>query len=532
VLALLWVTQTAALAHLDALPVDSYEAHQWVQSGLIDSVTLEQLTELYNQPLSIPQLGPEGVGALVTRFGRSPGWLPESFASYQPWTPRQQARFWKDFPFLLEFAPLLSFDTQPPALKTTLDFASSFASDGCLDGAQRLCLATQAPKVFRGTINTELSPDSARITKLNVQLTLPRRISLQLGNVSVPGSASLLWGNFRALSAPGYHPGPLLDYCANRSGFRGAQCQLMSGKKVSASLLFHARPLEQGVRGLIGFALPLMLQCELSATAQRIGDGLVWDTLFGGELQVSYENRPLFISLETAVNYQEPSAMPVMVVVKHAGAKNSSLALRYVSIPNRFYAPLGFWRARLNNLLGLDTASAQTCLYQLEGVQSVTPWLVMRTQIDYLVGATQSGLQGSWGMVMSGNDHTLLMSSSLVVHQKSSAEPDMPQRFSARWSWDVGPAVATHLSCSGILTGKKQSLRSEARVQWALSPTIFFSPGLTIRYVTATEPLVWGGGELKMSLFERTWGITRVSWPLQAHTQQEGSIDVAMRFAL
>jgi hypothetical protein len=95
------------------LPRDEYEASVMIREGMLDSLDWERLRPFYVQPINVPSGELHYLKELTDLRVIDLPLASSQLAPYAPWTKSDIERFYKDFPQLAPFEPILSFETSP-----------------------------------------------------------------------------------------------------------------------------------------------------------------------------------------------------------------------------------------------------------------------------------------------------------------------------------------------------------------------------------------------------------------------------------
>jgi hypothetical protein len=98
---------------LPGLPVDEDEAYRMLGEGTLDAAVWYKIEPFYTMPVRVPQGDLRILQDLFSELPQNLPSAPIALAPYWPWNDSARQRFFSDFPELIPFKPILSFENDP-----------------------------------------------------------------------------------------------------------------------------------------------------------------------------------------------------------------------------------------------------------------------------------------------------------------------------------------------------------------------------------------------------------------------------------
>jgi|GEM_PF-1464411 hypothetical protein len=266
-----------------ALPRDIHEAEMMLREGSLDSIEWEVLQPYYVQPISVPA---GELSLLYDVFDLRIENLPlsdERLAAYRPWDGAARENFFRDYPELAKYAPILSFSRGDGRRRSTAGLALSVDDDLQTSARSRFTVRC-APGV---SISGGMShADTAVLwVRRGVSVSVPGIGAVEAGNFTLASADGLFYGYFP--DAPSQPVTTLANWEYGGShAWNGlyAESDFWRGAKFSG--FFHQRPTER-VFGVFCEADPWKT-VKLTAGVSRLDGGPSDSGWFAGGYTVHY----------------------------------------------------------------------------------------------------------------------------------------------------------------------------------------------------------------------------------------------------
>ncbi len=171
---------------LPQLPADEDEAQRMLGEGTLDSSVWRKVEPFYTMPIRV-LLG--DLHILQDLFSELPVDLPSmpaALARYRPWNDSTQAFFFSDFPGLIPFRPILSFEDNP-SVAVPAQAAFYFSKRGSGDAVRQYALFSAGdPAVVAAGGRVDFTDAYGRWYRRTVTIVPERGLRVTAGNFS-PG---------------------------------------------------------------------------------------------------------------------------------------------------------------------------------------------------------------------------------------------------------------------------------------------------------------------------------------------------------
>ena len=321
----------------EELPEDEHAALIELEEGLLDSTTWETLKPFYNQPLSVP-LGE--LRYLQDIIPDLPDDLPteaEILSLYEPWTEDNKAVFFKDYPYLALFKPILSFETEKMPSIAHVAFSSRLTGlSGMFRQSVRFTLTPGKQLRADGTVYFQ--EDYARWQRRRVLLKIPYLGKVQAGNFSFTMNRGLFYGYFPSSALS--HDTLKYNWMYGESrSWNGFSSETSLGEKSALSTLFHFGKTESiaGLKAKFNPGSLLTFYTALSGAVSQL-DSTANDTLIAIHGGITASMGSFTIKLESGTNLFNAGSIPVYLTLS-SGERKHSFGASFIKIPRNFTAP-------------------------------------------------------------------------------------------------------------------------------------------------------------------------------------------------
>lgn len=244
-LTLLWCSilpSSRGMCHtIEDLPPDKSTALRRVSQGEIDSALWELIEPFYDDPLEVST---GELSVLTDIFSHLRDRVPDKhqLQYYQPWSFADQQRFWRDYPDLASFSPILSFSrwTDRGAAMVRVD---SRLKPYRNEASQTARFTVSNNKSVTGKGTARFDKQTVRWYRRSLSVELGRH-SVQIGNFSGHGLHTLTYGRFGKDSASDSNQEKNWLYGSSQS-WNGIYVSLPFASGLHLRGVYHARPTEQ-----------------------------------------------------------------------------------------------------------------------------------------------------------------------------------------------------------------------------------------------------------------------------------------------
>jgi hypothetical protein len=224
------------------LPRDAHEAEIMLREGSLDSLEWELLQPYYVQPINVPR---GELSLLNDLFDMRVDNLPVSrdqLASYRPWDATARERFFRDYPELAKYEPILSFSEGDGRRMSDAGLAISVDNDLRTSALSRFTLRLAQGVSVTGSIAH--ADTTALWVKRRVSASAPGIVSLDAGNFSLNADNGLFYGFFPDAAAAPVTTLSNWEYAGSRA-WNGLCLRSARWDNARISAFFHERPTER-----------------------------------------------------------------------------------------------------------------------------------------------------------------------------------------------------------------------------------------------------------------------------------------------
>lgn len=344
---------------IDELPDDEWSALISMQEGMLDSATWELLQQYYYYPLSVPHGELSLLKEIIPDFPSAIPTMPSQLRSYEPWTLENIQTFFRDYPYLNRYRPILTFENsrQP-----------SYAQIGCMTrgyGAdqsfRQIVRCNTAGNKLRTQVSLSFTDKSVRWYRRSALISLPALGKITIGNFSYTMNKGLFYGYFPSSS------GLLHKRCDFFHGYarawNGICAQIpLKNDAVVFNTLFHTRQSESvvGLRCDVKPSSLFSFYGAFSAAVYNERNGIS-DSACSFHGGIHFSSDYLDISLESGSHVCKPAIIPIFFQMKNQRKENAH-TLSFVRIPSGFHAPRSSIRTAFLNRLGLSDSCVSDIL--------------------------------------------------------------------------------------------------------------------------------------------------------------------------
>lgn len=325
-----------------SIPQNEYVAEKMVRQGKLDVALWEMIKPYYAQPIDVPN---GELNILLEMFPQLPETIPvncDSLKKYLPWNENAKNLFFNDFPFLIQFLPILRFDIRNSYSRIKADFSISGKdiSKPFSHGAN-LSVRLSQKTSFESRIN--FTDDYARWYRRRIVIKPSEKFHLQLGNFGSFFDKGLFLGFFPSIKSNQSTSLENWIYgdAPNWNGIKLQLSDMGSGffKKVGITTFFHKRFSELSFGSFANYRINQQIQYSAGVSSL-----FATDSVFGAT-EHYYLHSALRIKinrftseLQTGIDFDEPCSVPLYLESK-IGNSDKELAFFLIVLPRNFNAP-------------------------------------------------------------------------------------------------------------------------------------------------------------------------------------------------
>lgn len=315
------------------LPIDVENATIMLNAGILDSIEWKKIETFYSMPISVPS---GELNLLRSLFPETDYELPvtdDELSKYEPWNKKKIESFFKDYPELVKYKPILNFNFSESPYKGQLTFLNK--SENCSLTYSRVNVFMIPVRNTRFTSRAEINNYNARWQNRLIQTKPFPSFEMQIGNIDGLPDKGLIFGKF-----PGgkqCKDSSILSnwiYGKNRT-WNGLKISYQTGKSQKENnwkliSLVHKQPEEV----IAGFYSEVEIQKEITLTiavSELISDILDEKrTYFSGGLKVNKKN--IKTEIFAGFDSDNPKAIPV-IFNSILGGQNRNFLCKLIYLP-------------------------------------------------------------------------------------------------------------------------------------------------------------------------------------------------------
>jgi len=478
------------------LPEDERTALLELEQGTIDSAFWELLRPFYAQPLSIPLGELRYLRDVLPDLPEDLPSQPEVLSRYEPWTDESICAFFRDFPYLVQFRPILSFDVaRMPSFAHVSFFSHALGISH--QSRQSVRFNVYPFKNIRADGTVCFQQEYARWQRRRLLLAMPGLGKLHAGNFSFTINNGLFYGYFPAAAAS--HDDLAYNWLYGESRtWNGFLAETRPGAPISMQALFHTRSTESiaGFKTAYTPAPFLALVGAFTGALAQVDSG-VYDTAVNLHGGIEVSAGLLTLNIQSGVNMLDAGAVPVSITVSNNENKQR-YSLSFVRIPQGFSAPRSSLLHTLSSRFGTDRQTGDITGFDFLYAGSFSKYFAQELKASYIAMQNSANMKAS--VAISGSlpfkydctywlevnnhrydsRHRFKVVSSLAVIEKISVSPSVTYYIKSDTYWRIMADVkadckpVSMLLVSPFVTYCATSLKGNDLVTGFVQRIVFF----------------------------------------------------------
>lgn len=436
------------------LPATYREAARAAEDGLIEPTVWTIIRKYYAEPLNVPQGELRYLSDALPDMESMMPSKPGQLSKYEPWTPDKVSEFFEDFPALMRFRPILSFETKNAPHFANVRFLSRInRKEDEYRHSARFILSPAGPILADGTVSFENS--FARWQRRLLSVKIPGSGRIHAGNFSYSMNNGLFFGLFPSQDRSYNDMGKNWIYGSTAS-WNGVSMESGIGRKSTVSALIHKQPTETiiGAKAEIQPFPSLSIYAGGSRLVLTGADDLD-EKLYAVHGGLSLQKKGWSADLHTGIDPLSPYSVPLTLKLGRSAGR-SSVSGAYIRIPEGFYAPRSRLANSLSNRLDFeDSITTDISAFEISYSDSIKGTVRQAVRGLYLIGNHGNAFDASvkitgkiplqytlsYAFYASGFDYTRHLFRILLRHP-----PKEDIRLSTELSYLLKPHVCSRLS--------------------------------------------------------------------------------------
>jgi hypothetical protein len=514
------------------LPQDENEAWVMMREGALDSMSWQMVRPYYEQPLLVPQ---GELRVLTDIFPGSLSSVPTTgreLSAYEPWREADVQRFFHDFPELVNFRPILSFETarEPYHARIGCSLQKFKNNDPVIVGS----FATPPVRTIAIEGRVGFGASSAWWQRRMVQLRTGKLGSVMAGNFHVAMDHGLLYGYFPA-STSDTDAGLTWRDGASRT-WNGVLYESPSGNHASAAFFYHERQTERtyGGRCVIRSIGPLRVTAGVSRlvipASDAAGEGLTY-----AHTEINFSDDHWNAGVIGGCERSNAGAIPFVVYAKHsmkdtAVSESARFEAFYASLPSGCAAPRSALFHECAEKTGIaDSLKGDRSIVKTVCAVPLAPWMQSACGASYYHCPGRDAAEGFCSLT-----GTLWLRYALryTFRPELDAQPAY-HCVTATMSRQAARSVEIRTSFRYI--NKEETYSSVfARLTASISalPSMEAAPFATVYAASTGDPEFSLGFTQTLRFFDKTLGELKMEVPIVKTFQDQWVIDAKVHFWL
>lgn len=360
------------------IPQNERIGEKLVADGKLDKEFFEQIRSFYSQPIDVPH---GELKIILELFPQFPFDIPLSadfLKKYDPWDRSAIVRFFKDYPALTLFEPILRFDIKPIDFKAKAAFTvrNSSTFQTFSHGAN---LSVNFQESFKIDTRITFNNDYARWYRRAIYYVPTDKCSFQIGNFGTFFDKGLFYGYFRSAASEDIRNNWLYGSARIWNGVKvgiGGQ-----GKEVlrlfSATAFFHKRETEASG----GAVLNIKVSDKIN-----VNSGISLLNLYGYSKNSYYAHcgiklkfNNLNMEIQSGSDFENPGSIPFLIESKYK-LNSSRLNFIFAFLPKGFNAPCSNILHKIQG--NKDEITEAVSTFSIQSVHYIQRWLSLISSVN------------------------------------------------------------------------------------------------------------------------------------------------------
>jgi hypothetical protein len=330
---------------LSELPADENEALRMLADGTLDSAVWRKIEPYYTMPIRVPQGDLRILQDIFPELPRDLPSSPSALSAYLPWNDSAQRKFYSDFPILVAFGPILSFENGPQ-VQVPGHVGLYYSRQGTSDTARQYALFSVGdPARVSASGRVDFTDAYGRWFRRVVSAVPAPGVRFSGGNFSPRRGISLFSGYFPSDGDSGTDVSQNWLYGASRT-WNGAALTFESNREdgetptANGEAFFHAGRTETMGQLSGGYRFSRQIFCYGGVSYMRsmVPDNPIKDF---GYYYAGLEIVPAPSwkgEIQSSVNGNNPTAVPWLLTLSHT-VSGSNFTGTLIGIPGQYVAP-------------------------------------------------------------------------------------------------------------------------------------------------------------------------------------------------
>lgn len=515
----------AASIGLTVLPKNEHEAAIMLAEGQLDSSLWRVLEPYYTQPINVPDGELRFLEAQADLPAQNVPTSKEQLAVYEPWSKKDQQRFFSDYPSLLILEPILSFKKSKKKLGSNFN-TGLYTDNEKASFAQAGFTLRPMPQVL--LYGTSTLYDSTLLwRKRLVSISTKQHVTLSAGTIQPVQSNDLFFGYFPDESKNQDTRDNWL-YGSSQT-WNGVSAEATIADRIGVNAVFHKRKSEEimAASGCFAFQPGVMGMLVASKVIGYDSGGTQASQNQYIQATFSGKAKGMSASLYTGITTKTPAAIPFCVEINRK-TQGSLFAVRVAQLPGSMSLAMSklAWFAKRSIDIPDSVHTDMTfveCRTGIALLKDMETGLNLRTVL--------SGYDNAFTGVVNVSGHLFLDIHGAYGLNGTSRNNVESQYVSALLAKQLGQNMS--LSFSGRYTAKSQGVQSvflRLPFTWQALEVLTISPFCTYYATNSKLQSASLGCKQTLFCFDRTWCELQLETSRDTNNKQDWNVHVRAQF--
>lgn len=353
-----------------SIPQNERTGEKLVADGKLDSEFFEQIKPFYSQPIDVPQGELKILLELFPQLFFDIPLSADQLKKYEPWDQPAIIRFFKDYPDLEQFKPILRFDIKPADFRAKVAFTirNRRTTNMFSHGAN---LSVGFSESFRMDTRITFNNDYARWYRRAVNYTPTEKCSFQFGNFGTFFDKGLFHGYFYPADGSKDLKKNNWIYGSART-WNGVMVNIAeSGKEIlkhfSATAFFHKRETETSGGAVLNISVNEKISVNSGVSLLNLYEDS--ENSHYAHCGIKMKFKGLSMEIQSGVDIENPGSIPFFMESRYKFT-NNRLNFTLLFLPKDFNAPCSYLVHKSNK----DDIAGAVSMFSIQSAHQIQKW--------------------------------------------------------------------------------------------------------------------------------------------------------------
>lgn len=362
------------------IPQNERIGEKLVADGKLHAEFFEKIKPFYNQPIDVPQGELKILLELFPQLSFDIAVSTDLLKKYEPWDQSAIARFFQDYPDIVQFEPILSFDIKTVDFKAKAAFVicKSSKSEMFSHGAN---LSIDFSESFNMDTRITFNNDYARWYRRALYYVPTEKCSLQIGNFGTFFDKGLFYGYFQTTDASEDLRINNWLYGSART-WNGVKVQIAgTGKEIlrplSVTAFIHKRKTEASGGAVLNIKASnqIIINSGFSLLNLNGYSGNSYYAHCGIKLKIN----SLSMEIQSGADIDNPGNIPFLMESRYR-LNNNRFNFAFVFLPKDFNAPCSYMVHKIKD--NKDEITKAVSMLSFQSEHYLQRWLSIVSKVN------------------------------------------------------------------------------------------------------------------------------------------------------